>query len=242
MQGIERFAPTHMPTLRQQTADVLREALMTEMFHPGEKLVERSLAERTGVSRTSIREALSQLEAEGLVTRIPGKGVSVTRLSPRNVREIYEARVVLETSMARFFVERASAEHIAALEAAVAEAEATNRPDQAREHASKLDDVADIITQGADNEVMRQLAFVLRTRMTYLRTITARVATSERRQETMRRLNAIAASLKARDAETAMRLTREYVERSAEFAVATLQSMETKTTRASAASPKDTMP
>ena len=83
------WSVTESPTLREQTVVTLREALLNEVFRPGEKLVERKLAEQTGVSRTSIREALSQLESEGLVTRMAGKGMFVTRLSESEIRQIY---------------------------------------------------------------------------------------------------------------------------------------------------------
>lgn len=216
------WAVVEQPTLREQTASILREALLNQIFQPGEKLVERTLADRTGVSRTSIREALSQLEAEGLVQRVPGAGVFVTQLTEEDAAQIYEARAILESAMARLFVERASDEHMVELEAAVAAAEATSPPEKAREHAEKLDAIWDIIMLGAGNEVTRQMAAILRSRITYLRTITSRVASADRRIESMRLLNDILNAFRARDADTAERLIREYVERSARFAVSVL--------------------
>lgn len=208
-----------VPTLRIQTADVLREAILADVFRPGEKLVERTLADRTGVSRTSIREALQLLEAEGLVTRVPGRGVFVTQLSASAAAEIYEARAVLESAMARLFVERASDADIDVLRDLIAQAEATSQPELARVHAEKLDRIADAITRGAGNEMMRQMASVLRTRITYLRTITARAASRERRVETMALLNGILDALALRDADQAESLMRAYVERSARYAL-----------------------
>ena len=58
-----------LPTLRDLTTDKLREAIMAQRFKPGQHLVERDLCEQTGVSRSSVREALRHLEAEGLVER-----------------------------------------------------------------------------------------------------------------------------------------------------------------------------
>ncbi|MDW3117008.1 MAG: GntR family transcriptional regulator [Roseovarius pacificus] len=97
-------------TLREKTVEVLRDALLNQVFKPGDKLVERTLADRTGVSRTSVREALRELEAEGLVTRESGKGVFVTRVSESEAAQIYEARVILESATARLFAERAGPE------------------------------------------------------------------------------------------------------------------------------------
>jgi DNA-binding GntR family transcriptional regulator len=212
-------------TLRQQTVATLREALLNDVFKPGEQLVERKLADLTGVSRTSIREALSQLEAEGLVTRVSGKGMIVTWLSQDEALSIYEARAILESAIARLFVQRATDEEIEELAGRIAEAEATNGPDRARLHAEKLDAVSDLIMDGARNEVMRQMASVLRARVTYLRTVTSRVASIERRRETMELLKGILDAFRTRNSDFAERLTRAYVERSAAFATAVLRDL-----------------
>lgn len=206
-------------SLGEKTIEVLRQALFNQVFKPGDKLVERTLADRTGVSRTSVREALRQLQAEGLVTRKAGKGVFVTRITEEEAAHIYEARSILESATAKLFTERATLEALAALDQAIERAQNTNLPTQAQVHARQLDEVSDVIMKGAGNKVTRQLSALLRTRVTYLRTITARVATPERRAETMRLLCEISAAFHDRDGEKAERLTREYVERSAAFAI-----------------------
>ncbi|WP_407496693.1 GntR family transcriptional regulator [Pseudooceanicola sp. MF1-13] len=213
------------PTLRDQTVHILREAILTEVFAPGTKLVERSLADQTGVSRTSIREALSQLEAEKLVTRVPGKGMHVAKLTIAEAREIYEVRAVLESAMARLFVERATQDDLDDLIEAVKRARNSDTPDMARAHAQALDEVFDIITRGGENSIARQMAGLLRTRVTYLRTITSKVAPADRRQESLRRLDDIRRAFEERDADRAESLIRAYVERSAEFAITVLGSM-----------------
>jgi len=216
------------PSLSEQAAHVLREAILNEVFKPGEKLVERTLADQTGVSRTSIREALSKLEAEGLITRVQGRGMYVSLLSESEARAIYEARAILESAMARMFVERADDADLAALDKAVDQAERTDHPENAREHARDLDEVFQVITRGAGNEVTGQMASILRTRVTYLRTITSRVASAERRVESIRFLREIRAAMKSRDGDRAEELIRGYVERSAAFAVKVLSTINNK--------------
>jgi DNA-binding GntR family transcriptional regulator len=216
------------PSLSEQAANVLREAILNETFEPGEKLVERTLAGQTGVSRTSIREALGKLEAEGLVTRAQGRGMYVSQLSESEARAIYEARAILESAMARMFVARADDADLTALDEAVERAEQSDRPEKAREHARDLDEVFQVITRGAGNDVTRQMASVLRTRVTYLRTITSRVASADRRVESIRFLREIREALKTRDADRAEKLIRGYVERSAVFAVDVLRTLNTK--------------
>lgn len=219
------WAIEETPTLRDQTTTILREAILDETFAPGDKLVERTLADRTGVSRTSIREALAQLEAEGLVTRLAGRGMRVAQLTVEDARAIYEARAILESAMARLFVERATKKNMAELDRAVQEAVQSDTPGTARKHASNLDQVFDVITRGAGNEITWQMASVLRTRVTYLRTITSRVASSERRVESIHLLEDIRKALLARDGDRAEQLIRGYVERSAAFAMQVLASM-----------------
>ncbi|WP_397543220.1 GntR family transcriptional regulator [Roseovarius salis] len=216
------------PSLSEQAENVLREAILNEVFKPGEKLVERTLADRTGVSRTIIREALGKLQAEGLVTRVQSRGMYVTRLSESEARAIYEARAILESAMARMFVARADDSDLAALDYAVDQAERTDHPEHAREHARDLDHVFQVITRGARNDVTGQMASLLRTRVTYLRTITSRVASAERRVESIRLLREIRAALKTRDADRAEKLIRGYVERSASFAVEVLRTINNK--------------
>src|SRR5882672_4452774 len=83
-------------TLRQQVLEVLRGAILNFQFKPGDRLIERELCEMTGVSRTSVREALRHLESEGLVQNLPNKGPMVATVTGEEAREIFEVRRVLE--------------------------------------------------------------------------------------------------------------------------------------------------
>ena len=73
-------------TLRQQVLEALRNAILDFQFKPGDRLVERELCEMTGVSRTSVREALRHLESEGLVENVPNKGPTVATLTVEDAR------------------------------------------------------------------------------------------------------------------------------------------------------------
>ena len=75
---------------------------------PGERLRETELAERLGVSRTPVREAIRQLEADGIVAHIPRQGASIRRLDYAEVMELYEMRAVLEGTAARLAARAAS--------------------------------------------------------------------------------------------------------------------------------------
>src|SRR5438045_8052609 len=83
----------------------LRGRLLDRMLLPGDRLREIPLAEKLGVSRIPLREAMDQLASEGLVERVPGLGSYVRSASPKELRELYEMREVLEC----FAAEKAAA-------------------------------------------------------------------------------------------------------------------------------------
>ena len=83
-------------TLRQQIVQEIRQAILHRSLIPGERLVERELAERLGTSLTAVREALIQLEMEGLIEKKPNATTHVTRLSREDVEKIFAVRRVLE--------------------------------------------------------------------------------------------------------------------------------------------------
>lgn len=86
-------------TLLERVVSRLREAILKREFQPGERLVQEELAEAMGVSRMPIREALRQLEKEGLVTLEAHKGAIVTPVTPDDIEEIYYLRSVLESEV-----------------------------------------------------------------------------------------------------------------------------------------------
>ena len=87
-------------SLRKRAEKALRDAILYGAFQPGQKLIERDLCEQLGVSRTLLREALQQLQAEGLITNVIHKGPSVAVITEEDAREIYEARQLIEGHLA----------------------------------------------------------------------------------------------------------------------------------------------
>jgi DNA-binding GntR family transcriptional regulator len=79
----------------------LKSAIMGGLFQPGSVLVQEELCEKFRASRTPVRDALTHLQAEGLVVAIPNKGVVVRGFSPKDVHDIYEIRALLESAAAR---------------------------------------------------------------------------------------------------------------------------------------------
>lgn len=98
----------HPPLRRDQALERLRDAIITGHFTPGERLIERDLCEKMGVSRTSIREVLRRLEAEQLIQVEPRRGPVVARVTRKQAAEIYEVRALLEAALVRRFAQQAS--------------------------------------------------------------------------------------------------------------------------------------
>ncbi|MGF2949350.1 GntR family transcriptional regulator [Microbacterium alcoholitolerans] len=101
--------------IAEQVTDQLRAAIHSGELAPGDRLVERKLAERLGVSHIPVREALTRLAQERLVTREPRRGARVAALTAQDLEEIASLRIVLEQFMALRVQERwteASAERL----------------------------------------------------------------------------------------------------------------------------------
>ncbi len=97
---------TRLPSRRrvathEMVAEVLREAIATGHLKASQPLPQDEIASQLHVSHIPVREALRQLQSEGLVTYQPNRGATVSALSPGEIREIYEIRAILETAAVR---------------------------------------------------------------------------------------------------------------------------------------------
>lgn len=102
--------------VRNDVYTFLRNAIIDGKLKPGDRVVERKIADDLNVSRTPIREAIRQLEQEGLLSHLPQRGVVVTSLTTRDVWELYTIRAVLEGLAARLAAERISPGEVNQLE------------------------------------------------------------------------------------------------------------------------------
>jgi DNA-binding GntR family transcriptional regulator len=210
------------PNLTERTTEELRQAILQLHLKPGERLVERDLAEQTGTSRTCVRAALQHLRTEGLVERSPRGVLWVASVSLDEARQIYEVRAALEAAMARRFVARAGKAEQAALKAAADDvSNAVRRRDNAG-YVAALGAFYDVLLRGSGNEVAHRFLAMLHTRITYLRRITADRATFAREMQTAKLLRGIQRAVAARDADLAAQRCEAFVQRSAEFALQVL--------------------
>jgi DNA-binding GntR family transcriptional regulator len=95
-------------SLRAEVYERLREQIVEGELQPGQRLVERDLADALGVSRVPVREALRQLQLEALVDVTPRRGTSVTEITEESVRELFEVRESLESLAARLAARNAT--------------------------------------------------------------------------------------------------------------------------------------
>lgn len=94
----------------------VRENILSGKYQKGEELRENTLAEELGVSRTPVREALRQLELEGLVTIRPNKGAEVVGISIDDIEQIYEIRYLLEGICAKWAAKNITDQQLGELE------------------------------------------------------------------------------------------------------------------------------
>lgn len=107
------FESTSHGSLGSKIFILLRDRILNESYKCGDKLNELTLAKELKISRTPIREALKQLELEGLVESIPNKGVYVKGFSPRDIDDMFEIRLSLEGLAVSFAIDRMDEVHLA---------------------------------------------------------------------------------------------------------------------------------
>ena len=151
--------------LRDVVFNTLRQAILRGELKPGERLMEIQLANKLGVSRTPIREAIRKLELEGLVLMIPRKGAEVAEITEKNLRDVLEVRCALEELAVLLACDRIDKQGIQDLRKAAKHFESVLDSDDITKIAEA--DVAfhDIIYMATDNQRLIQLLNNLREQM-----------------------------------------------------------------------------
>ena len=116
MKDISLKIDAYLP-LRDIVFNTLRDAIINGDLEPGEGLIEISLADTLGVSRTPVREAIRELENEGLVVMTPRKGAEVARISSKDLIDVLEVRRTLEVLAMELACDKITPEELAHLEA-----------------------------------------------------------------------------------------------------------------------------
>jgi DNA-binding GntR family transcriptional regulator len=198
-------------TLRQQVLELLRNAILEGRFKPGERLVERELCELTGVSRTSVREALRHLESEGLVANVPNKGPTVATVSEDDAREIYEVREALEALAGRLFAERGTARQVDALQGALDRLAQAFAQNDLRLVVAETTQFYDVFLDGCGNSLIRDMIRSLQARVIFLRATS--IAQPGRAPGSLTEMEHIVQAIRRRDPDGAEAACRDHVRR-----------------------------
>jgi DNA-binding GntR family transcriptional regulator len=208
---------TAAPSLREMVAARLRDAIASGQFAPGARLVERELCLMTGVSRTSLREALRELVTEGLLINSPNKGLTVAVIGPREAKEIYEVRSLLEGLAARNFVDNATPEQVAALGNIVEQLRAQHDADEPEPFLTIKDEFSNVLLIGGGNDTVGVMLRQIYTRLRRLRCASS--SSKSRRQELIAQIGDLYQALSSRDSDLAWDISLANVRRACEVAL-----------------------
>ncbi|UXJ52400.1 GntR family transcriptional regulator [Pseudomonas citronellolis] len=209
-------------TLREIVLDKLRGAILNFQLLPGDRLVERDLCDRLGVSRTSVREALRHLESEGLVEFADAKGPRVAIITLADACDIYELRCVLEGMIVQLFTLNAKAKDIRALERALEENRKALEEGDLQQVLDSVQGFYDVLLEGSGNRIAATQLRQLQARISYLRATS--VSQANRRGASNQEMEKIVAAIKSGDPAAAHQASVDHVRAAAKVALDYLKS------------------
>lgn len=151
--------------LRDVVFNTLRQAILIGELKPGERLMEIHLADKLGVSRTPVREAIRRLELEGLVTMIPRRGAEVAQITEKSMSDVLEVRRTLDALCAELACDRITEDSLAALKKACDHFEQCVDTRNAKDIAQADVSLHDIIVQATGNQRLIQMVHNLSEQM-----------------------------------------------------------------------------
>ena len=188
--------------------ETLTRSIVEHRLQPGAKLVEQTLADQFGVSRTLIRQALFKLSQNRLIRMEPARGAFVAAPSMAEAQQVFAVRRMLEAGMTQVFVRMATQEHIDALKDHIAEEEAAVMRGDVPGRTTLLGDFHVRMAQLMGNEVLAHLLMDLLARCVLITLMYQSTGAAEHSHEEHR---AIVDALEARDEALALRLMDEHL-------------------------------
>jgi DNA-binding GntR family transcriptional regulator len=210
--------------LRRNVVDALRKAIVEGTLAPGSRLVERELVAMMNVSRTVIREALRQLESEGVVETIPNKGPIVRKLTLAEAKDLYLIRSVLEGLSARMFVMNAGDAELSKLRERLEETCAAYAGDDPETVLVAKNKFYDVLFSGA-SDILSSMIGTLHARVWRWRALGLHhpQRSRSRSDESVAGLRALMKAIEARDADKAEAIARHEVTKAAAEVMRLLQ-------------------
>lgn len=202
----------------------MRQRIISGEIEPGEPLSELALAEEFGVSRTPVREALKQLQTEGLVTIRPRVGTFVTTPSRREITELFELKELIEGAAARLLAQRGRVPEIQRLEENLRQADAAVARDNRERYAKLVEQFHDLVIAGADNHKLTAHYRMLMNQLAYPRLVSTSLSQPGRALQSDREHHLVLELILAKDGDSAERVMREHVRASRQALLAGLQS------------------
>lgn len=187
----------------------IREDILSGVYTEGDELREATLGAKLGVSRTPVREALRQLELEGLVEIVPNRGAKVTGISQKDVRDIYEMRYWLEGLAARWAADHMNEEQIAELEEIILLSE-FHLKDERQNQIVKLDGrFHKAIYEAAGSRMLERVLSDFHQYVKNARFVS--VGSNKRAQESVNEHKAILEAIRQKNGELAEKLANEHI-------------------------------
>ncbi len=219
MADLPALAPLRQETapLRRKIAASLRAAIESGGLPPGARLVEKDLCQQLNVSRTSLREAIRELESEGLLITGVGGGVAVAGMTEAEARNIYRVRGALEALAAEQFAERADDAMIGALDQAAKRLAVAYDGAAIAEMLAAKRHFYETLCLGAGNPVVMDLLNRLNARINLLRT--SSLGAQGRLAVSIGEIQALVAALARRDAAAARQAAVAHVAAAADAAL-----------------------
>ena len=198
-------------SLRGKVFERLREDILSGVYKEKEELREVSIGEEMGVSRTPVREALRQLELEGLVRIIPNKGAYVTGITQADVRDIYKIRSMLEGLCARWATRHITEAQMTELEEIILLSEFhIKKKEECAEQVSVLDGrFHQVLYQASNSRVMEHVLSDFHKYVKMARRLS--VGTKSRAEKSVEEHRSILEAIKKKDADTAERLANQHI-------------------------------
>lgn len=216
MEALPKIPRVIAPT-RSTAVQVLREAIAQRMLQPGVRISERQLAATLGISRPTLREALRELEAEGLLRRDNLGRLIVAPFDASMVRAIYEVRELLEGCATSLFAQRATPEEVAQLTEILDDLGEAVASHDHYHYLLLKDQFYALLLKGARNPILESLLKSLQWRFRFLRATS--LQTPGRLAVSLAEMQQIVEAIQARDAAQAEQRSRQHIRNAAAAAL-----------------------
>ncbi|MCX4831133.1 GntR family transcriptional regulator [Streptomyces sp. NBC_00006] len=206
--------PLQQTSMQAKVAEELRRMIISGELPPRSSLSEMTLSQTFGVSRTPIREALKQLQIEGLVEVRPRVGTFVAVPSRREITELFQMKELLEGAAARLLAFRGNVPEVERLADNMSAADEAVRAGDSEQYEKLVHDFHELIMVGADNSKLEAHYRTLMNQLAYARLVRTSLSQPGRLTESDHEHHRVLDLIRARDGDGAERVMREHVRRS----------------------------